>query len=240
MRPPAPSKPDQSFAGLRRSAPAFWRAAFLAVALSSNGCLVLAIQPVYDDRSIVFDESLLGRWENKDDQTQLTIERGEWRSYRIMFTERGAPRSLNGNLTAVGDATYMDVTEMRGADPGPYLIPVHGIFRVIRVENELTASPLDLDWFTQAAADKRHDAPQLALDDRRNVIITSPTAELRRWLARPPPTAFGTPMTFRRASAVALQNAPQDFADHGLRQFLPELDVRRHLVWRQVLAAVGA
>jgi hypothetical protein len=135
---------------------------------------------------------------------------------------------------------YMDVTEMRGADPGPYLIPVHGIFKVTRVDNELTAAPLDLDWFTHAAADKRRDAPLLAIDDRRNVIITSPTPELRRWLARPPPAAFGTPMIFRRASAVAFQSAPQDFADHRLRQVVPELDVRRHFVWRQVLATISA
>jgi hypothetical protein len=106
MKAPVPPTPDQSFVRLkcpasvraliarvsawRAEAPpvrrrrvqsvALWRAALLAAALSSNGCLVLALQPAYDDRSVVFDESLLGRWENKDDQTQLTIERGEWRS----------------------------------------------------------------------------------------------------------------------------------------------------------------
>ena len=212
------------------------RAALLAGAISSNACLVLALQPLYEDRSLMFDESLIGRWENRDDQTQLTIERAEWRSYRIVFTERGTSRSLNGNLTQIGDALYMDVTEMRGVDPGPYLIPVHGIFRVTVDGDALSATPLDLDWFTHAVTEKRRGVPLVAIDDRRNVIIASPTPDLRRWLARPPADAFGAPMVFTRASSVALQRPPQDFPDHRLRQLLPELDLRRDLVGREVLA----
>jgi hypothetical protein len=179
-----------------------WRFLAVAVAVWSQGCLVLSLQPVYDDASLVFEEALLGRWENADDQMQLVIERGEWRSYRIAFTERGATRNLNGNLSSIGDkrTLFMDVTEMRGVDPGPYLLPVHGLFRVTVDAGELTAAPLDFDWFMQAALEKRRGLPALALDDRRNVIVAAPTAEFRRWLARAPAVAFAAPMTFKRAS----------------------------------------
>lgn len=202
LKPPAFAR-DQIVRAARRRAPAaLWRAAVLAAAVGSNACLVLSLQPVYDDASVVFDESLLGKWENLDDQTQLTVERGEWRSYRIVFTERGTSRTLNGNLTRLGDAPgarYVDVTEKRGADPGPYLLPVHGIFRITSEGDELRAAPMDLNWFTRAAAGKRRGIPALAIDDRRNVVIASPTAEVRAWLARAPAAAFGTPMTFTRA-----------------------------------------
>jgi hypothetical protein len=228
------SGPD---ARLKRRAP---RVIVLFAALLSNACLVLALQPAYDDRSVIFDESLLGRWENTDDRTQLTIERGEWRSYRIIYTERGTSRSLNGNLTPIGDARYMDVTEMRGADPGPYLIPVHGIFRVAVEGDTLSAMPLDLDWFTRAVTEKRRSALVLAVDDRRNVIVASPTPDLRRWLVRPPAEAFGAPLTFTRASSAVLQGTAKHLADHRFRQFLPEFDVERDFVRREVLAAVGA
>ena len=175
------------------------RAAWLAFALvCSSGCLVLSLQPAYDDASISFNESLLGRWANADDQTQLAIERGEWRSYKITYTERGAPRVLNGNLTRIGSADFMDVTEMRGADPGPYLIPVHGVFKIALEADTLSAAPLDFEWFTRAVAEKRRGLPPLAIDDRRNVIFATPSAQLRQWLARAPAAAFGTPMTFAR------------------------------------------
>ena len=180
---------------------AAWRAAAVALAvLFSPACLVLSLQPAYDAASVVFEEGLLGRWENREDQSRLLVERGEWRSYRIAFTERGSTRTLNGNLTAIGDQPilYVDVTELRGADPGPYVIPVHGLYRVTFTGDGLTAAPLDLDWFTQAAAERRRAAPALALDDRRNVIVTASTAEFRRWLARAPEAAFAAPMTFQR------------------------------------------
>ncbi len=200
-----------ALAGLHRAvrqrrvlAPSAAVAALLAAASLSTACLVISLQPVYDDASVVFDEALLGAWSNADDQTQLTIERGEWRSYRIAYTERGSTRVLDGNLTSVGDRPglrLMDVTEARGVDPGPYLIPVHGIYRVILQDDELSAAPLDFDWFTKLAADKRAGAPPIAVDDRRNIVLTAATAELRRWLLRAPAEAFGAPMTFRRVAA---------------------------------------
>lgn len=179
-----------------------WGAAAAAVAmLASPACLVLSLQPAYDAASVVFEEGLLGRWENREDQTQLLVERGEWRSYRIAFTERGSTRTLNGNLTAIGEkpTLFVDVTELRGADPGPYLLPVHAVYRVTVNGDELTAAPLDFDWFTQAASDRRRGGPPgLAIDDRRNAIVTSSTAEFRRWIARAPEAAFAAPMTFTR------------------------------------------
>ena len=104
-------------------------ALFLA-ALLSPGCLVLSLQPAYDNDSIVSDDALVGGWSNADDQTEATIERGEWRSYRIVYKDRFATRTFQGNLTKIGAAVLLDLTELRGVDPGPYLVPVHGVFRV--------------------------------------------------------------------------------------------------------------
>jgi hypothetical protein len=37
-----------------------------------------------------------------------------------------------------------------------------------------------------------------AMDDRRNVVLSSTTAELRAWLARAPAEAFDAPTTWTR------------------------------------------
>ena len=105
------------------------RAVFIALfaVLTSSGCLVVTLQPAYDDQSLVFEEALLGQWENAEDGTRATIERGEWRSYKITFVDRTATRVFQGNLTKIGASTFLDLTEMRGADPGPPLVPVHTI-----------------------------------------------------------------------------------------------------------------
>jgi hypothetical protein len=164
----------------------------------SSGCLVLALQPAYDAESVVFDEALIGEWENADDGTSATIERGEWRAYKVTYADRFSKRPFQGNLTRIGSATYLDLTEMRGVDPGPFLVPVHGVLQVSVSGDALTAAMLDYNWFMRAMARKSLGRFATAVDDRRNAVMTSPTEELRRWLLRAPPEAFSAPMTFIR------------------------------------------
>ena len=170
----------------------------LCAAAISSGCLVLALQPAYDAESVAFDESLIGRWENGDDGSKAVIERGEWRSYKITYTDRFATRTFQSNVTKIGAALFLDLTELRGVEPGPYLVPVHGVFRVEIAGNTLTATPFDYNWFSRALAQKTISRLTVALDDRRNAIVASPTAEFRRWLAQPPDEAFAASMTFKK------------------------------------------
>jgi hypothetical protein len=174
--------------------------AVLAACVASSGCLVLALQPAYDDASVVYDEALIGVWANTEDQTSATIERAEWRSYKVTYADRFATRTFNGNLTKIGTSTFLDLTEVRGADAGPYLLPVHGVFRVTVTGDLLSAAPLDYGWFTRAATQKAIGRLAAGFDDRRNVVIASSTIELRRWLTQAPDGRFSAPMTFKRKS----------------------------------------
>jgi len=174
------------------------RAVVLLSALASSGCLVVALQPAYDNASVVFDEALIGTWVNPEDETSATIERGEWRSYKVAYTDRFSTRTFHGNLTKIGAATWLDLTEVRGADAGPFLLPVHGVFRVSAAGDALSVAPLDYGWFTRAIDQKSTGRLIATLDDRRNVVIASSTAELRRWLGSAPPEAVSTSTTYRR------------------------------------------
>jgi hypothetical protein len=174
------------------------RAALFVAALVSSGCLVVSLQPAYDAQSVVFDETLLGHWESTDEGAKATVERGEWRSYKIAYTDRFATRAFQGNLTKVDTATFLDVTALRGVDPGPYLVPTHGLFRIQIDGDSLTASPIDYTWFNRAMAQKLVVRLAPAIDDRRNAVIAAGTPEIRRWLARAPEDAFAAPMTFQR------------------------------------------
>ena len=168
------------------------------VAVASSGCLVLSLQPAYDAESVAFDEALLGVWTNTDDQTQATIERGEWRSYKVTYKDRFASRPLQGNLTRIGDDTYLDLTEQRGADPGPYLVPVHGLIRIELHGDTLQASLFDYAWFARNMEQKTIARLATAFDDRKNAVIVATTADVRRWLAHVPEDAIAAPMTFKK------------------------------------------
>jgi len=171
---------------------------FLLAAITAGGCLVVSLQPAYDAESVVFDEALVGVWEDTADGYKATIERGEWRSYKVTFTDRFSTRSFQGNLTKLGGTSFLDVTEMRGTDLGPYLVPVHGIVRLTLARDTLTAALLDYDWLTRAMTARSLGRPAAAMDDRRNAVVTAPTSELRRWLLRAPADAFEAPSTFTR------------------------------------------
>ena len=174
--------------------------AFLQGILS--GCLVVSLQPAYDDESVVFDQALVGRWVNTEDETSAAIERGDWRSYKVAWTDRFATRNFHGNLTRIGPATYLDLTEVRGTDDGPFLLPVHGVFRVSVAPDVLSVSPLDYNWFTRAIGGKTVPGLFATFDSRRNVVIASATADLRRWLAAAPAEAFAAASRYRRAGGA--------------------------------------
>ena len=65
--------------------------ALLTGAAASSGCLVLALQPAYDDASVVYDEALIGEWANAEDETTATIERAAWRSYKVTYRRPHLP-----------------------------------------------------------------------------------------------------------------------------------------------------
>ena len=173
-------------------------AALLIIAACSNACIVVALQPVYDDESIVFDERLVGQWENADDRTAATIDRAEWRSYRVVYTDRSTTTTFGGNLTRIGEGLVLDLTQARGVDAGPYLVPVHGIYRIQLTGDTFSASPPDYGWFARAIAMNKLGRLKAAFDGRRNVAVAASTSELRAWLARAPDEAFAVPMKFVR------------------------------------------
>ena len=91
------------------------------------GCLVVSLNPLYQDESIGWDASLLGSWQDVDDKSSIEIERGEWKSYRIKYVHPIETGTLTGYLTAIGDDRFLDVMPARGEDRGSFLVPVHAV-----------------------------------------------------------------------------------------------------------------
>lgn len=182
----------------------------LIVALAlAPGCLVLSVNPVYDADSLGWEPGLLGAWQDADDRSSMQIERGEWRSYRIHYVHPIESGDLTGYMTAVGDDRYLDLMPARGEDRGSFVVPVHAILRVRLDSDELELTPLSYDWFFDRLRASPGSAvvPGLAvaLDQKENTLIVSPTTALRDWLRRQPRTGrmFGAAAVFTRKSAIA-------------------------------------
>jgi hypothetical protein len=175
--------------------------AILALFISGSGCLVLSVHPAYDSDSIAWEPNLVGKWHNADDNASMDIQRGEWRSYKVLYEHPIEKGELTGYLTSIGDERYLDVMPVRGEDRGSFLVPVHVVLRVRLEEDKLELTPISYDWFSDRLR-PGHDVPGLAvaLDQKENALITSPTAKLRTWLRaqRAEGPTFGAPATFVR------------------------------------------
>ena len=173
----------------------------LVLACLSSGCLVITLQPVYDDTALEVDETLAGTWQASEPPSTVVVERGEWKSYRVTYTARNTSYAFVAYLTRIGDGLFLDLTPAGALEAGPLIVPVHGVCRLQHDGDRLAVAPFDYDWFTAALRAKTLARLETAFDARQNLILTSKTPALRAWILAHQKTAdvYREPITFTRA-----------------------------------------
>ena len=154
---------------------------FVLSAILSSGCLVTTLQPAFDDESIVFEPALVGTWVREEDGLAVTVERGEWRSYHVAYTDRFGTSKYTAFLTAIGKGSYLIVRPEDGVERQGYLLTSHGVLKIEIADGEVKVAELDYD----AALDRMKAATlgiAAGLDVKQNVVITAGTKRLRRWI----------------------------------------------------------
>ena len=153
----------------------------LAAALS-GACWVGALHPAYNDRAIVFEEGLIGTWSDADSEISIRVERGEWRSYRIAFTDRTGTTRFTGHLTTIGTALVLNVRPEDGLERPAFLVVSNGIAQVIVGREDVRIRELSYDEIAKELKARTLTLPA-ATDLKQNVLITADTQALRGWLA---------------------------------------------------------
>ena len=178
------------------------RAALLVLTLlSAPGCLVLNVQPAYDEETIAWDPALVGTWVDADDNVTVEIAKSEWNSYRIHYVHPIENGDLTGYLTSIGDDRYLDVMPARGQDRGSFVVPVHAVLRLRLEGDRLEVAALSYDWFLpKLRAGTAVPGLSVALDQKQNALIVSSSSRLRDWLRRQPADGpmFGASAVFSR------------------------------------------
>jgi hypothetical protein len=158
------------------------RTVVLLLVTCSSGCLVSSFHPIYDDASVVFDDQLIGSWENRETGVSVSIARGQWRSYAIEYIDRTGPTHFTGFLTAIGGRRFMNVRPEDGMERPGFLVATNGIVEVVSTPGEVRVRELDYDAVLSRLLAKTLKTPA-ATDLKENVVLTAETAELRQWLA---------------------------------------------------------
>jgi hypothetical protein len=151
------------------------------VAVLSSGCLVGSLQPLYDDESILFDEALVGTWENRESEVTVVVGRGEWRSYEVAYTDRFGTTKFTGHLTSIGTARFLNIRPENGVERAAFLVAINGLLQI-----EIEAARVRVREPEYGMVLTRLKAKKLGVDAgidlKQNVVITESTAKLRPWL----------------------------------------------------------
>ena len=150
--------------------------------LGAPACLVSNLHPAYDDKSIVFDETLMGDWEDRESEVSVSLSRGEWRSYQIAFTDRFGTTRFTGHLTTIGAARLLNILPQDGLEKPAFVVATNGLLQI-----EMEAARVRVRELDYAVVLERAKAGKLGVDTatdvKQNVLVTASSAALRKWLA---------------------------------------------------------
>jgi hypothetical protein len=150
--------------------------------LFASGCLVSSLHPLYEDDSIVFDDALLGEWENSESEITVSVSRGEWRSYQIAFTDRFGTTRFNGHLTTIGAARFLNILPHEGLEKASFIVATNGFMQIQIESARVRVREPDYDGVVQRLKARKLGV-EAAMDLKQNVIVTAPSPKLRAWVA---------------------------------------------------------
>lgn len=115
-----------------------------------SSCLTQSIHPIYSDDTLVFDERLIGSFE--DDEGVWTFSRDGNDSYTAVHVDdNGLVGEFEVHLAEINGALILDVYPKEWPDEASemlsnFLIRVHCFFRVDAIDDVLTIAAMDSDW----------------------------------------------------------------------------------------------
>jgi hypothetical protein len=165
-----------------------YRLGFAVVVLAAthmlSGCLVLGLGHFYEPSALVVDDRLVGRWEDPDDGVVVTIERSEWRSYRVTYAHPIEAGALTGYLFVERGVRLFDLSALHGQDPGSFVFAGHALVRLDISDAELKVSPLAYDTLSKAAEQQGLPASLAAfLTERHQLVFAGSAGALHEWAA---------------------------------------------------------
>lgn len=169
----------------------------LGLALLVAGCVVTpSLHPIYTDKELVFDQTLVGSWVVPDEEGGVTwnFQPGEGKAYRLIVQEQEGAEKFTAHLVKLGELTFLDLLPELLLDKesfySEHLLRAHSFLRIEIKENALQVSLLSPGWLDKKLAsgevtlgcEVMESDSQLESDQRR--VLTAATGELQQFLVK--------------------------------------------------------
>ncbi len=185
-------------------------------AMFIQGCTVFSLHPLYEMDDLIFDDSLLGKWvDTEDEDIFVIIENLDDIMYKFLFCEvqKHAPLQVDTGFYEAGLLMldkhlffdlypYMENTFPFGPDEADYLlknfIPVHSFLKIKYEEDKLIFYMFDGDRMKDLFEQNRIRIKHEMMEDW--IVITASTPDLQKFIRKysNDEKAFDDPGIFER------------------------------------------
>jgi hypothetical protein len=147
------------------------------------GCMP-SVYPLYTDKDIVLDPSLVGTWINQEDDEKWTFARGDGQSYDMAISGEDSTVMFQTHLVELGGHRFIDVCP-RPPDweDSPYrdlMLPLHWLGSISIDGDTLIISLMDPNDMSKLAKSGVKTPSYVDVDNLR--VLTASTEELQKFI----------------------------------------------------------
>ncbi|HAL55783.1 MAG TPA: hypothetical protein DCP63_04720 [Bacteroidetes bacterium] len=162
----------------------------VGIAIICLGCPARSLQPLFAEKDLVFNPSLLGIWLDEEGKEVYRFQRSGERGYEAMLykdasqknpDDRGDTAFYKVQLGQLGKHWFLDSSPMRGSNDH-HMIAAHIFSRVTLRGDTLRLASLESDWLRELAETRRLEVPHVRIGGE--VVLTGSTEELQRFVIR--------------------------------------------------------
>jgi len=175
----------------------------VAVAAMLSGCWVLSIEPLYTDKDLVFEPSLVGNWgDNSGDDETWTFSAQDSSAYLLVTTAPGETNAhFDAHLLRLDGRLYMDLLPQEPEQVNEFqlghLIPGHSFWTVTLTPDSLILDMLDVQKLKKLIDKAGARIGHIERDDV--VVLTDKTPQLQDFIGKNIDNLLsGDPVTMER------------------------------------------
>lgn len=159
-----------------------------AVLISLAGGCIPTLNPVYTEKDLVFEPSVLGAWTQPNNDSVWRLEKRDDTSYRLLITEKGGARGqFIAHLANMEGALFLDLfpEEIEGDASGLYklhLVPIHTVYRVNKLEPTLELAAVDFNRLEKLLSERPRAVEHINVSGGK--LITAPPDKVRQFVLK--------------------------------------------------------
>ena len=175
----------------------------LAWSLSLMAC-VPSLNPLYTEQDLIYDNSLLGAWVDKDaEETWVFSNAGKLEYKLVQIASDGRSGEFSARLVRIGDELFLDIVPIKtGFAQSDFFqgqfLPTHTFVHIDKKGPRISASVLEPKWLKEVVSDKSQSIRHEKLGGE--VLLTASPKDLQAFLVANLKTdeAFSAPTEFTR------------------------------------------